>query len=65
MEASTVGNPHLSQTIKGDISDSVPLTFSDFNDRIKRLGLLSGYPQDLTSYILRRGAANAIDCTFL
>ena len=56
--------PIFRQQVKGDISDSVPWTYSDFNNRIKRLGLLSGYPQDLTSYVLRRGAANAIDCMF-
>ena len=43
------------------ICDSTPFAFTDFNYCIKRLGVLSGYPQTLTSYALRRGAANAID----
>ena len=56
--------PVFHQQVKGDISDSVPWTFSDFNNHIKRLSLLSGYPQDLISYMLRRGAADAIGCMF-
>ena len=55
--------PVFRQQVKGDISGSIP-AFGGFDSRIQRLGLLSEYPQDLTSYVLRRGAANAIDCTF-
>jgi integrase len=46
------------------ISETKPLTFDEFNNYLKRLGVLAGYPQVLTSYVLRRGAANAIDCKF-
>jgi hypothetical protein len=56
--------PIFRRQVKGDISHSIPWNYSDFNYCIKRLGFLSGYPQDLNSYVLRRGAANAIDCTF-
>ena len=52
MEAGAFGNPVFCQWVKGDISYSVPWTFNDFNNRIKRLGLPSGYPQDLTNYSL-------------
>lgn len=45
-----------------DICTSTPLGFSDFSYYLKRLGVLSGYPQILTTYVLRRGAANAVDC---
>ncbi|KAF8534000.1 hypothetical protein BDD12DRAFT_897299 [Trichophaea hybrida] len=54
--------PVFRRHVDGDICDKTPLTFSDFNYYLKRLGLLSGYPQTLTSYVLRRGAANAVDC---
>ena len=55
--------PIFRRQVNGDICDSTPWAFSDFNYSIRRLGFLSGYPQDLTSYVLRRGAANAVDCT--
>ena len=57
--------PIFRRQVKDTICNSTPWTFSDFNYWIKRLGFLSGYPQTLTSYVLRRGAANAIDCTLL
>ena len=37
----------------------------DFNHCLQRFGFLAGYPQKLTSYALRRGAANAVDCTVI
>ena len=56
--------PIFRHQVKDDISNSIPWTFKDLNWSMKRLGLLSGYPQDLTSYVLHSVAANAIDCTF-
>ena len=56
--------PIFRRQVSGEISDSKPWTALDFNYCLKRLGLLSGYPQSL-SYVLRGGAASAIDCKFL
>jgi hypothetical protein len=48
---------------QGDqICPTTPLVYSDLNQYLKRLGVLAGYPQKLTTYVLRRGAANAVDC---
>ena len=57
--------PIFRRQVNDTICNSTPWTFTDFNHCIKQLGFLSGYPQILTSYVLRRGAANAIDCTLL
>ena len=54
--------PVFRRQVNGDICNSTPWTFSNFNCSIKRLGFLSGYPQELCRYILRRGVANAVDC---
>ena len=54
--------PIFRRQVNGDICNSTPLAFSDFNYSLKRLGFLSGYSQKLSRYVLRRGAANAIDC---
>ena len=42
-------------------ANNMPFTASDFNHYLKQLGCNAGYPQTLTSYALRRGAANAFD----
>ncbi|KAH0602744.1 uncharacterized protein H6S33_008394 [Morchella sextelata] len=48
---------------QGDqICPTTLLVYSDLNQYLKRLGVLAGYPQKLTTYVLRRGAANAVDC---
>ena len=60
-----LGTPIFRHQVDDTICDSTPFTFRDFKYCIKRLGQLSGYPQVLTSYVLRRGTANAIDCTLL
>ena len=52
--------PIFRRQVNSEISDSGPWTALDFNYRLKRLGFLSGYPQSLSSYVLRRGTANAI-----
>ena len=57
--------PIFRRQVNGGICNSTPWAFSDFNYSIKRLSFLSGYPQELSSYILRRGAANAVDCKFI
>ena len=57
--------PVFRRQVNNTICNSRPYTFTDFNYCIKRLGFLSGYSQILTSYVLCRGAANAIDCTLL
>ncbi|KAH8145064.1 uncharacterized protein LAJ45_10975 [Morchella importuna] len=44
-----------------DISRTTPMAYRDLNHYVGRLGVLSGYPQRLTTYVLRRGAANAVD----
>ena len=54
--------PIFRRQVNGEISDSEPWTALDSNYSLKRLGLLSGYPQSLSSYVLHRGAANAISC---
>ena len=55
-------SPIFRRQVNGDICNSMPWAFSDFNYSLKLLGFLSGYSQELSSYVLRRGAANAIDC---
>ena len=55
-------SPIFHRQVNGDICNSIPWTFSDFNYSLKRLGFLSEYSQELSNYVLRRGAANAIDC---
>ena len=57
--------PIFRRQVNNTICNSTPWAFTDFNYCIKRLGFLSGYPQMLTSYLLRRGAENAIDYTLL
>jgi hypothetical protein len=47
-----------------DISENDYWDFTGFNRYLKRLGGLAGFPQRLTSYALRRGTANAVDCKF-
>ena len=51
--------------VNGVICDSTPWAFTDFNYCLRRLGVLAGYPQELSSHALRRGAANAVDCTVI
>ena len=51
MVVGTFGSPRLSPPSEGRKSDSVPWTFKDFNSRIKRLGLLSGYRRSLTRHV--------------
>jgi hypothetical protein len=49
----------------GDVvSDSDAWSFAGFNYYLKRLGEIAGFPETLTSYALRRGAGNAVDCKF-
>ena len=55
--------PIFRRQVNGVICNSTPWAYTDFNYCLKRLGFLAGYSQDLGSYSLRRGAANAIDCT--
>jgi len=43
-------------------SNDSPFTAKNFSDRLKELCYMAGYPESLTTYVLRRGAANAIDC---
>ena len=57
--------PVFRRQVNGVICDSTPWAYSDFNHCLKRLGFLAGYPQKLTSYALRRGAANPVDCTVI
>ena len=57
--------PIFRRQVNDTICNYTAWAFTDFNHCIKRLGFLSGYPQELTSYVLRRGAANAIDCVLL
>ena len=54
--------PVFCRQVNGVICDSTAWAYTDFNYGLKRLGFRAGYPQELTSYILRRGAANAVDC---
>ncbi|KAI5818223.1 hypothetical protein BZA77DRAFT_291771 [Pyronema omphalodes] len=37
-------------------------SFASFNHYLKRLDEITGFPEVLTSYALRRGAGNALDC---
>ena len=53
--------PIFRRQVNGDICNSTPWAPPDFNYSIRRLGFLSGYPRKLSSYILRRGAANSVD----
>lgn len=54
--------PIFRRTQDGAISLTAPFRPGDLNYYLKRLGKLAGYPQQLTSYALRRGAAAAVDC---
>ena len=57
--------PNFCRQVNDIIYNSTPWSFMDFNYCIKWLGFLSGYPQTLTTYLLHRGAENAIDCMLL
>ena len=57
--------PVFRRQVNGVICDSTPWAYSDFNHCLKRFGILAGYPQEPSSYALRRGAANAVDCTVI
>ena len=57
--------PIFRRKVNGVICDSTPWAFTDFNYCLRRLGVLAGYPQELSSHALRRGAANAVDCTVI
>ena len=57
--------PVFRHQVNGAIYYSMPQAYSDFNHCLKRLGFLAGYPQELSSYALRRGAADAVDCTVI
>ncbi|RPA90956.1 hypothetical protein L873DRAFT_360229 [Choiromyces venosus 120613-1] len=53
--------PIFRRQIGDRICADTPLGFADLSYSLKRLGLLSGYPQLVTSCVLRRGAAAAVD----
>ena len=57
--------PVLRRQVNDVVCRSTPWAFADFNYCLKCLGFLAGYPQELSSYALRRGAANAVDCTVI
>ena len=48
--------PIFRSQVNGDICNSTPWAFSDFNYSIKHLGFPSGYPQELSSYTAQRGS---------
>ena len=55
--------PIFRRRVNGVICNSTPWAYTDFNHCLKHPGVLVGYSQVLCSYALRRGAANAVDCT--
>ena len=55
--------PIFRRQVNGAICNSTPWAYTDFDHRLKRLGVLAGYSQVPSSYALRRGAANAVDYT--
>ena len=57
--------PAFRRQVNGVICDSTPWAYKDFNYGLERLGFRAGYPQVLSSYALRRGAANAVDCKII
>lgn len=59
-----VETPVFRRQVGDNICPTTPMAYSDFNYYLGRLGVLAGYPQRLTTYVLRRGAANAVDCVY-
>jgi len=56
--------PIFRRQMNGEISATKAWTYADFNYYLKRMGFLAGYSQTLTSFALRRGAANAVDSEY-
>ena len=54
--------PIFRHQVNGVARDSTPWAFADFSYCPKRHGFLAGYPQELSSYALHRGAPSVIDC---